>query len=406
MPRALWSRSLTGQDVEIPVIGANLVENILRTVPLVDNLFDQVVTFVQSKPNRPFVRLEPRIAFHFELHQTCPRLSENAASSSLDRACPGAFFYLRTRRSSGRSLPGGADGSDHQQEVRCQNSAEGHGGEEGEFAAFALDHLHREHSGNQAAGHHEKNQFALRARDATQSKPAQLHGKETRDEHSPKNRQNGKDVALPGKLDNDAEQHEEERSHQETHLRVKREEFDLLARRLFPARQVSQNQPEGEDRQQPASSQRVGGGIDAQHDAESDGVTELLRGHSRPDPPPQKAGGDPHRHSDTRVAGEAREEPRELRALAFSMEEAGHGEHANHVSESRLQQQGDAHRFPGFELLQDGHDYRAAGAAKYRAEQQRRSPGKQKAPMGGSGDGAEGESVAEEGEQHTAGKML
>lgn len=56
------------KDVETPIIGANFVINVLRTIPLVDNLFDQVLTFVQPKPNRPFVRLKPRITFDFELH--------------------------------------------------------------------------------------------------------------------------------------------------------------------------------------------------------------------------------------------------------------------------------------------------------------------------------------------------
>jgi hypothetical protein len=68
MPGAFWSRSLTAQDVETPIISANFVENVLRTIPLVDNLFDQALTFVEPEPNRSFVRLKPGITFDFELH--------------------------------------------------------------------------------------------------------------------------------------------------------------------------------------------------------------------------------------------------------------------------------------------------------------------------------------------------
>jgi hypothetical protein len=51
------------QDIEIVVVGTNLVERILRAVPLVENLLNQVRMTVQTKANRPLVRFAARVGF-------------------------------------------------------------------------------------------------------------------------------------------------------------------------------------------------------------------------------------------------------------------------------------------------------------------------------------------------------
>jgi hypothetical protein len=56
------------QNVEIAVIGANFVKGILWAIPLVEDLFDQVLMPVQSKTDGFFVRLPPGIAIHLEFH--------------------------------------------------------------------------------------------------------------------------------------------------------------------------------------------------------------------------------------------------------------------------------------------------------------------------------------------------
>src|SRR5271165_3251524 len=68
MPRAVGSRCLSAQDVEIAVVRAYLEKDILRAVPLVYQLFDHVLTILKSKTNRSFVRRPPGVAIHFQLH--------------------------------------------------------------------------------------------------------------------------------------------------------------------------------------------------------------------------------------------------------------------------------------------------------------------------------------------------
>src|SRR5271169_5560274 len=59
MPRAVGSRCLPAQDVEIAVVREYLEKDILRAVPLVYHLFDHVLTILKSKTNRSFVDRPP-----------------------------------------------------------------------------------------------------------------------------------------------------------------------------------------------------------------------------------------------------------------------------------------------------------------------------------------------------------
>src|SRR5271167_1528017 len=68
MPRAVGSRCLPAQDVEIAVVREYLEKDILRAVPLVYHLFDHVLTILKSKTNRSFVDRPPGVAIHLQLH--------------------------------------------------------------------------------------------------------------------------------------------------------------------------------------------------------------------------------------------------------------------------------------------------------------------------------------------------
>ena len=68
MPRSFGRRRFSSQNVEIAVIGANFVKGILRAVPLVQDLFDQVLVPIKSKTNRSFVRRPTGVALYLQLH--------------------------------------------------------------------------------------------------------------------------------------------------------------------------------------------------------------------------------------------------------------------------------------------------------------------------------------------------
>jgi hypothetical protein len=53
------------QDVEIVVIGTHFEERILGSVPLVEDLLNEVRVTVERKANRPLVGLVPRVGFDF-----------------------------------------------------------------------------------------------------------------------------------------------------------------------------------------------------------------------------------------------------------------------------------------------------------------------------------------------------
>lgn len=66
MPRSI--RRLLPQDIDVAILGADLIKRIVRVIPLVQDFLDRVVTFVESKTNRPLVCLPSGIAIYFEFH--------------------------------------------------------------------------------------------------------------------------------------------------------------------------------------------------------------------------------------------------------------------------------------------------------------------------------------------------
>jgi hypothetical protein len=55
-------------NVDVAVIGAELEENVLWTVPLVDYFLYEIFASTQLKANRPFVALPAGIAVNLQLH--------------------------------------------------------------------------------------------------------------------------------------------------------------------------------------------------------------------------------------------------------------------------------------------------------------------------------------------------
>src|SRR5208283_2806464 len=68
MPMALRRQRFPAQDIEIAVVRAYFVKGILRAVPLVHYLFDQVLNPLKSKTNRPFFRCSTGIAIYLQIH--------------------------------------------------------------------------------------------------------------------------------------------------------------------------------------------------------------------------------------------------------------------------------------------------------------------------------------------------
>src|SRR5713101_781710 len=68
-PTPIGCRCLLSKNVEVPVIGANLVKDALRVVPLVQHRFDEIMSSFELEPNRSFVSFSARITLHTQLHQ-------------------------------------------------------------------------------------------------------------------------------------------------------------------------------------------------------------------------------------------------------------------------------------------------------------------------------------------------
>ena len=58
---------MLSQDIEIPIIGANFVKDILWPVPLIEYLLNHVLVSIKPKTNRPLVRLSSCVAIDFQL---------------------------------------------------------------------------------------------------------------------------------------------------------------------------------------------------------------------------------------------------------------------------------------------------------------------------------------------------
>jgi len=64
IPRPIRHRRLLSKNIEIPVIGSNVVEDVLRAVPLIEHGFDLILPSSKPEPNGPFIGLSARVTFH------------------------------------------------------------------------------------------------------------------------------------------------------------------------------------------------------------------------------------------------------------------------------------------------------------------------------------------------------
>src|SRR5438876_12450675 len=71
IPNPIRRRCLVSQYVDAAVVCTNLVKDLLRAIPLVQYLLDQVLAFLQPKANGSLVCLSPRVALHLHPHVPC-----------------------------------------------------------------------------------------------------------------------------------------------------------------------------------------------------------------------------------------------------------------------------------------------------------------------------------------------
>jgi hypothetical protein len=64
IPLPVWCRRALSKDIEIAVVGANLVGDALWVVPLIEDGFDLTRPSAQPEPNGTFIGLSARVAFH------------------------------------------------------------------------------------------------------------------------------------------------------------------------------------------------------------------------------------------------------------------------------------------------------------------------------------------------------
>ena len=67
-PQAFTGRALLPQDIQIPVIRADLEKRILRAIPPVEHFLHLVRVLTQPKANRPLICFVARITLHSYLH--------------------------------------------------------------------------------------------------------------------------------------------------------------------------------------------------------------------------------------------------------------------------------------------------------------------------------------------------
>ena len=79
LPHTLRHGCLVPENIGVLIIRAELEEHMLRAIPLVKHLLDQVFVSLKAKPHRPLVSHAPGIALHFDLHA-------HAAASLLRRS--------------------------------------------------------------------------------------------------------------------------------------------------------------------------------------------------------------------------------------------------------------------------------------------------------------------------------
>jgi hypothetical protein len=61
---------LLPKDVEVPVVGLHLIEDVLRVIPLIEHVLDAIKRPVKPEPDGAFIGLSARIALHVQLHHS------------------------------------------------------------------------------------------------------------------------------------------------------------------------------------------------------------------------------------------------------------------------------------------------------------------------------------------------
>ncbi len=56
------------KDVEVPVVGLHLIEDVLRVIPLIEHVLDAMKPPVKPEPDGTFIGLSARITLHVQLH--------------------------------------------------------------------------------------------------------------------------------------------------------------------------------------------------------------------------------------------------------------------------------------------------------------------------------------------------
>lgn len=64
LPLSLGCRCPLSKDVEIAVVGSNLIEEAFRVVPLIEHRLDPIMRSVNAELNRPFIGLSARVTLH------------------------------------------------------------------------------------------------------------------------------------------------------------------------------------------------------------------------------------------------------------------------------------------------------------------------------------------------------
>jgi hypothetical protein len=57
----LVGRGVVSKDIEVAVVGAHFVKMVIRSVPLIENVRDNVLVILELKTNRPLVGLPPGV---------------------------------------------------------------------------------------------------------------------------------------------------------------------------------------------------------------------------------------------------------------------------------------------------------------------------------------------------------
>lgn len=64
VPGAIRCRCLLSKDVEIAVVGSNLMKDALWLIPLIEHGFDLILPSAEPEANGSFIGLSARVTFH------------------------------------------------------------------------------------------------------------------------------------------------------------------------------------------------------------------------------------------------------------------------------------------------------------------------------------------------------